>query len=118
LAETFEQRAGTELALADVAALLTLVMSRVGERTATVTLDPQDLPVGGQTDVLRLYALQVMGARVIRAARARLMYGYEGKPARRTGSWSSCSCTGRLCWTTRRVPGRPSTGRAEGAAAE
>jgi hypothetical protein len=83
LAETFEQDAGTELALADdAAALLTLVMSRVGERTATVTLDPQDVPVGGDTDALRLYALQIMGARalrVIRAARATLMYGYEGE---------------------------------------
>jgi hypothetical protein len=81
LAESFEKDAGPELALVDAAtALLAVVMAAVGPRTTTITLDDHDTPVGGETDLLRLYALQVMGVRalrVIRAARATLAHGYE-----------------------------------------
>ena len=80
LAQAFEIDMARELALADDAsALLAIVMSSVGERTSTVLFDDHGVPTEGGA-ALRLYALQIMGARalrVIRAGQATLRYGYE-----------------------------------------
>jgi hypothetical protein len=80
LAARFEHDAGRELDLADDAsALLALVMSAVGKRTAALDLNRAGEPSGDITH-LKLTAMQFIGVRAlrtVRAARASLAVGYE-----------------------------------------
>lgn len=83
LRESYEQDVGLELAIADRAeALLAVVLDAVGPRTGTIRLDQAGAPVAGDVVLLKLAALQYLGARalrVMRAARATLAAGYEAE---------------------------------------
>jgi hypothetical protein len=83
LRESYEQDAGYELGVADgAAALLALVMSSIPGATGTVHVDAAGVPVSGDVPLLKLMAMQYIGARalrVMRAARSTLASGYEAE---------------------------------------
>jgi hypothetical protein len=78
---SFEEDVGAELKLADDAcALLLAVLSNVGQRTGSLTEDPETGDLSGDVETLRLLAQLYIGIRmlrVIRAARGILAFGYE-----------------------------------------
>lgn len=85
LCESFRLDVGPELEATDsaVAVLATVLLSTAGERAGIVDIDEHGVPTGtGDVELLRLHALELMGARgfrVIRAARAVLERGYEAE---------------------------------------